>query len=171
MLKIGGAIRLGGKSLEAIKKEKDGGAEFYFGDHGSCETFLRFSPENFRRMADAALRFQLGTEKEIRFAEEGGEVSAEDLVAMLDDQAVRFRLEEPVDNINDVIPTIIIQPSSEKNDPYSGLSIRLNENQAAELVRRLTGFLEAAKLRRDAAKTKRIDPPARTKRTSVRTSV
>jgi len=176
MLIIGGTIRLGGKSLLRIKKEKDGGAEFYFDDSGSCETFLKFSPENFRRVADATLRFQLGKENEVRFKKTGvqwdeheGEVSAEELIVLLDGQAVRFKTQDPL-NEDDVIPTIVIQPTSGKNDINSGLTIHLNENQAAELVKRLGGFLEAAKLCRNASKTKRIDPPSRAKHTHASAS-
>jgi hypothetical protein len=160
MLKIGGTIKLGGKSLLAIKREKDGGAEFYFDDSGSCETFLKFSPDNFRRIAEAALRLMSGKEKEVRFDDNEGHVSAEDLQVILDRQAVRFKTEEPLDT-DDVIPSIIIQSTSGKNDIYSGLNIHLNKNQATELVKRLTGFLDAAKLHYIASKTKRIDVPSR----------
>jgi hypothetical protein len=169
VLIIGGTIKLEGKSLLSIKKEKDGSAEFYFDDSGSCETFLKFSPENFRRVADAALRFQLGKEnevefeKKVKFNEHEGQVSAEDLQVLMHDQPVRFKVEDPGDD--EAIPAILIQPTSGKNDIYSGLLIKMNEAQAAELVKRLGMFLEAAKLRRDASKTKMIAAPARTKRT------
>jgi len=163
---IGGTINLEGKSLEAIKKAKDGSAEFYFDDSGSCETFLKFSPENFRRVAEATLRLQIGKESEVKFEKEcdimehEGQVSAEDLHVMLDGQAVRFKVEDPTDT-DAVVPVILIQPASGKNDIYSGLSIELNENQAAELMKRLSGFLEAARLRREASKTKLVNPPSR----------
>ena len=165
MLKIGGTIRLEGQSLKRIEKQKDGGAEVWFEDAGSCEAFLKFSPENFRRIAEAAVRFVGGKENEIDFKADESGIVADDLQIMVDDQAVRFKVPEPDDQ---EIPTIIIQPTSGKDDIYSGLSITLNEAQAAELVKRLGMFLEAAKLRRDASKTKTIAAPARAKRTSVR---
>jgi len=170
MIKIGGTVRLEGKSLGQITKEKDGGAEFYFGDTGSCEMFLKFSPENFRRITDAAFRFQVGEEKKVVYKDDGGEVTAEDIIIMLDDQAVRFKTEAPVDE-NDVVPMIIIQPVSGKNDNFYGLGIGLNENQATELMERLRGFLDAAKLRRAASKTKRVNPPARSRRSGVRSTL
>jgi len=164
VLKIGGTIRLEGQSLKRIEKQKGGGAKAWFEDAGSCEAFFVFSPENFRRIAEAAVRFVGGKENEIDFKADNGGIAADDLQIMIEDQAVKFKVPEPDDND---IPTIIIQPTSGKDDIYSGLGITLNEGQAIELVKRLGMFLEAAKLRRDASKTKTIVAPARTKRTSV----
>jgi len=164
MLRIGGTIRLEGKSLEWINKEKDGGAKLIFYDNGHCETHLEFSAENFRRLAEAVSLLTFGKKDQIHFDETNGDVLAEGLQVMIDDQTVSFRVPEPDDN---VIPTIVIQITSDKNDVNSGLGLTFNENQAIELVERLGGFLDAARLRRDAAKTKRIDPPSRTRRTSA----
>lgn len=150
-----------------IKKEKDGSADVWFADGGSCEAFLKFSPENFRRIAEAAVRFVGGKENEIDFEADKAGIAADDLQIMVEDQTVRFKIPEPDDN---EIPTIIIQPTSGKDDIYSGLGISLNVAQAAELAKRLGMFLEAILLRRDASKTKTIAAPARTKRTSVRAS-
>lgn len=161
MLKIGGTIRLEGQSLKRIEKQKGGGAKAWFEDAGSCEAFFVFSPENFRRIAEAAVRFVGGKENEIDFKADKSGIVADDLQIMIEDQAVKFKVPEPDDN--DIL-TIIIQPTSGKDDIYSGLAITLNEAQAAELVKRLGMFLEAAKLRRDASKTKTIAAPARTKR-------
>ena len=164
MLKIGGTIRLEGQSLMRIKKEKDGSADVWFADGGSCEAFLKFSPENFRRIAEAAVRFVGGKENEIDFKPDRSGITADDLQIMVEDQTVRFKIPEPEDH---EFPTVIIQPTSGKNDIYSGLAITLNEGQTIELIKRLGMFLEAARLRRDASKTKTIAAPARTKRTSV----
>jgi hypothetical protein len=168
VLKIGGQILLGGKSLEWVKKEKDGSVELTFADSGSCEMQLKFSAENFRRFGEAVSLFTFGKKNEISFDEAKGEVSAEGLSVMLETQAVKFIVPESGRLADDgVLPTIVIQITSDKNDLNSGLGLTLNEAQAAELVERLGMFLEAAKLRRDASKTKTIAAPARTKRTSV----
>jgi len=171
VLKIGGQIILGGKSLEWVKKEKDGSVGLTFADSGSCETSLVFSAENFRRFAEAASLFAFEKKDVLSFDETKGEVSAEGLSVMLETQAVKFRVPESGRLFDDgVMPTIIIQIASDKNDLNSGLGITLNESQAAELVKRLGMFLEAAKLRRDASKTKTIALPARTKRIGAHTS-
>lgn len=165
MLQIGGTIQLKGPSLQWVKKEKNGDVELTFYDSGHCETQLEFSEENFRRLGEAVSLFTFGKKDEIAFDACKGDVLAEGLQVMIDDQTVDFRVPEPDDD--NVIPTIVIQITSDKNDLNSGLGLTLNEAQAVELVKRLGMFLEAAKLRRDASKTKTIAAPTRTKRTSV----
>lgn len=162
MLQIGGTIQLKGPSLQWVKKEKNGDVELTFYDSGHCETQLEFSEENFRRLGEAVSLFTFGKKDEIAFDACKGDVLAEGLQVMIDDQTVDFRVPEPND---EEIPTIVIQITSDKNDLNSGLGLTLNEAQAAELVKRLGMFLEAAKLRRDASKTKTIAAPARTKGT------
>ena len=164
MLQIGGTIQLKGPSLQWVKKEKNGDVELTFYDSGHCETQLEFSEENFRRLGEAVSLFTFGKKDEIAFDACKGDVLAEGLQVMIDDQTVDFRVPEVGD---EEIPTIVIQITSDKNDLNSGLGLTLNEAQAAELVKRLGMFLEAAKLRRDASKTKTIAAPARTKRTSA----
>ena len=164
MLQIGGTIQLKGPSLQWVKKEKNGDVELTFYDSGHCETQLEFSEENFRRLGEAVSLFSFGKKDEIAFDACKGDVLAEGLQVMIDDQTVDFRVPEVGD---EEIPTIVIQITSDKNDLNSGLGLTLNEAQAAELVKRLGMFLEAAKLRRDASKTKTIAAPARTKRTSA----
>ena len=162
MLQIGGTIQLKGPRLQWVKKEKNGDVELTFYDSGHCETQLEFSEENFRRLGEAVSLFTFGKKDEIAFDACKGDVLAEGLQVMIDDQTVDFRVPEVGD---EEIPTIVIQITSDKNDLNSGLGLTLNEAQAAELVKRLGMFLEAAKLRRDASKTKMIAAPARTKRT------
>jgi hypothetical protein len=164
VLQIGGTIQLKGPSLQWVKKEKNGDVELTFYDSGHCETQLEFSEENFRRLGEAVSLFTFGKKDEIAFDACKGDVLAEGLQVMIDDQTVDFRVPEVGD---EEIPTIVIQITSDKNDLNSGLGLTLNEAQAAELVKRLGMFLEAARLRRDASKTKTIAAPARTKRTSV----
>jgi hypothetical protein len=164
VLQIGGTIQLKGPSLQWVKKEKNGDVELTFYDSGHCETQLEFSEENFRRLGEAVSLFTFGKKDEIAFDACKGDVLAEGLQVMIDDQTVDFRVPEVGD---EEIPTIVIQITSDKNDLNSGLGLTLNEAQAAELVKRLGMFLEAAKLRRDASKTKTIAAPARTKRTSA----
>lgn len=159
MLRIGGTIELGGQSLSQIKKEKDGGVELAFPDTGSCDFFLRFSKENFRRLAEGTIRLMGGKENEVRFKEDDGEVAADDLQIMVYDQAVKFKIANGTED--EVIPTIAIQPFPIKDHLNSGLGISLNEAQAAELVKRLGMFLEAARLHRDASKSKTIAASAR----------
>ena len=165
MLKIGGTILLGGKSLEWVTKKKDGSVDLTFSDSGSCETSLVFSAENFRRLAEAVSLFTFGKKDKISFDEDKGEVTAEDIIILLERQAVRFKVSNGDER--EIIPTIRIQPLPGKDDLNSGFGISMNEAQASELVERLGMFLEAALLRRTASKTKTIAAPARTKRTTA----
>jgi len=164
VLKIGGTIRLEGPSLQWVKKEKNGDVELTFYDSGHCETQLEFSGENFLRLGEAVSLFTFGKKDEIAFDACKGDVLAEGLQVMIDDQAVTFRVPEVGD---EEIPTIVIQITSDKNDLNSGLGITMNEAQASELVERLGMFLEAALLRRTASRTKTIAAPARIKRTTA----
>jgi len=164
VLQIGGTIQLKGPSLQWVKTEKNGDVELTFYDSGHCETQLEFSEENFRRLGEAVSLFTFGKKDEIAFDACKGDVLAEGLQVMIDDQTVDFRVPEVGD---EEIPTIVIQITSDKNDLNSGLGLTLNEAQAVELVKRLGMFLEAGKLRRDASKTKTIAAPARTKRIGV----
>jgi len=157
VLQIGGTIQLKGPSLQWVKKEKNGDVELTFYDSGHCETQLEFSEENFRRLGEAVSLFTFGKKDEIAFDACKGDVLAEGLQVMIDDQAVTFRVPEVGD---EEIPTIVIQITSDKNDLNSGLGLTLNEAQASELVERLGMFLEAALLRRTASKTKTITVPA-----------
>jgi hypothetical protein len=174
-MRIGGTIRFEGGGLQWIKRLEDGGVALTFADEGSCEFHLEFSPENSRRLA-AVAGLMVQDEPDIKFKDakeaDEGSISAADFTLLLYDQAVTFGVDDPDECIDGNIPTIQIRPSSGPDSArFSGFFLALNVAQAAELVKRLSGFLEAAKLRREASKTKTIAPPARTKRTSVPASV
>ena len=119
----------------------------------------------FRRLAEAVSLFTFGKKDKISFDEDKGEVTAEDIIILLERQAVRFKVSNGDER--EIIPTIRIQPLPGKDDLNSGFGISMNEAQASELVERLGMFLEAALLRRTASKTKTIAAPARTKRTTA----
>ena len=169
MLKFSGSIRLEGQCIGRIVREKDGSAEITCEDAGSGEMNIRFSSESFRRLSEAVLGFALGKENVVRFGETGGFVAADGFLLMIDDQAVQFN-ESDDDPGPEDFPTININLVSGKDDLTDGLDILINEEQARELRRRLDGYLQAIALRRETAKPKRINPPAKPKTDSARAS-
>lgn len=166
MIKIGGSLKLAGECIEWIEKVEGGGLGLACTDSGSGETTIEFSPESARRLSEAVLAFAAGHKESIHFKSSNGTFGASGFLLMLDDQPIIFS-EVDDDPGPEVFPTLGIKLVSSEGAP-EGLEIVLNEAQALELRRRLDGYLRAIELRREIAKPRRIDPPAKPKRPRVK---